>query len=278
MAQTRFKVEDGLLVRGQANITGNTVISGTLELGANVVTGITANGNINPTANVTYSLGNTTFYWEYARINNGVFKDTIEVSNQANLYGGVYLEANISFESNNISIGNTTAMPIVYSTNTLIYDTLKVGNNTTTFLLANSSTVNINSNLALTGASLSLKNSTASLTVANSSNFVISNNSGAPTTIDEIAKNAGFTLYKYIVYVRDNVTSSNSGIQSSEVTLMYDSVGDNVYVSEFNIMSSNTSGPFVTYGASVTSTLLRLTAYTNGTVNTNISFVRTALV
>lgn len=278
MAQTKFKVEDGLLVRGQANITGNTVISGTLDLGGNVVTGIAAGGDITPTANVSYSLGNTTFYWQYARINNGVFKDTIEVTNTANLYGGVYVEADVRFKQNNYSVGNTTAMPIVYSTNTLIYDTLRVGNTSTTFLLANSSTVNLNSNLVMAGAKLSLNSGALAVTVANSVNLVTSADGNAPTTIDEITKSSNYRLYKYIVYVKDNVALSNSGVQSSEVTLMYDATNDDVYVSEFNIMSSNTSGPFVTYGASVTSTLLRLTAYTNGTVNTNVSFVRTAVL
>lgn len=278
MAQTKFKVEDGLLVRGQANVTGNMVISGTLELGANVITGIAANGDITPTSNNTYSLGNTTFYWQYARINNGVFKDTIEVSNQANLYGGVYVESNVEFKQNNYSVGNTTAMPILYSTNTFVYDTLRVGNTSVSFLVANSSTVNINSNLALTGAKLSLRSDAMNISVANNINTVISADGNAPTTIDEIAKNSGYRLYKYLVYVRDNVALSNSGIQSSEVTLMYDSVSDDVYVSEFNIMHSNTSGPFVTYSASITPTLLRLTAHTNGTTNTNISFVRTVVL
>lgn len=278
MAQTKFKVEDGLLVRGQANVTGNMVISGTLELGANVVTGIAANGDVTPTANNTYNLGNTTFYWQYARINNGVFKDTIEVTNQANLYGGVYVEANVAFKQNNYSVGNTTAMPIIYSTNTFVYDTLKVGNSSVSFLLANSSTVNINSNLALTGAKLSLKSDAMNISVANNINVVTSASIDAPTTLDEVTKSSGFKLYKYLVYVRDNVTASNSGIQSSEVTLMYDAVADDVYVSEFNVMHSNTSGPFVVFGASVTDTLIRLTAYTNGTTNTNISFVRTVVL
>lgn len=277
MAQTKFKVEDGLLVRGQANITGNTVISGTLELGANVVTGIAANGDITPTSNNTHSLGNNAFVWQYLRVSSGIFKDTIEVTNQANLYGGAYITGDVLFNNNTHAIGNTTAMPVVYSTNTFVYDTLKVGNSSVSYLLANSTNIQLNSNLALSGSKLSIKDSAASFVVSNTSNKVISVDSNAPTTIDEVLKAEGYRVLKYTVVAKDNTTLNNKGMQCSDVTLMYDAITDTIYVSESNIMHTSAM-PFMNYNASVTATQLRLIASTASSSNVDVSFIRTAVV
>jgi hypothetical protein len=277
MSQTKFKVEDGLLVRGQANITGNTVISGTLSLEANVLTSVAIGGDVTPTTNNSFTLGNTSFDWSYVYADRGVFRNTIEVTNTANLYGGVYTQGDVTFNQNNHAVGNTSAMPIVYSTNTFVYDTLRVGNSSVTYLLANSSAINLNSNLALTGAKLSLKNAAVSLLASNTTNKVISLDSGAPTTIDESLKDEGFRLIKYHVVAKDNTTVANKGMQSSEITLMYDSVTDTIYISEYNIMHTATA-PFMNFNASVTSTQLRLVASSATASNVDVSYVRTAVV
>lgn len=258
MAQTRFKAEDGLLVRGQANITGNTVISGTLTLEANVVTGINANGHITPVANVEYDLGSTNYRWRRLYANSISTANTIEITGQANLYGGAHLRANLSFDANNYLVGNTTAMPIVYSTNTFVYDTLRVaGVSGNPYLLANSTTVEMNSNATFRGQQIAVGNGALVVAVANASPFTISTNSGAPTTLHEFEKTDGYDAVKYFIFARNRTTNH---VQCSTVTLMYHAATDDVYISESDIMHSS-AAPFMTYVPSTTTTLIRLMAY-----------------
>lgn len=258
MAQTRFKAEDGLLVRGQANITGNTVISGTLALEANVVTGINANGHVTPVANVEYDLGSSNYRWRRLYANSISTANTIEITGQANLYGGAHLRANLSFDANNYLVGNTTAMPIIYSTNTFIYDTLRVaGTSGNPYLLANSTTVELNSNAYFRGQQMSIGSGRLVFAVANSAALTISTNSAAPTTLHEFLKADSYGAVKYFVFARNTATGH---VQCSTITLMYHADSDDVYISESDIMFSGTA-PFVTYVPSTTTTLVRLMGY-----------------
>lgn len=258
MAQTRFKVEDGLLVRGQANITGNTVISGTLTLEANVVTGANVGGHLLPTANVEYDLGSANYRWRRLYANSISTANTIEITGQANLYGGAHLRADLSFDANNYLVGNTTAMPIVYSSNTFIYDTLRVaGVSGNPYLLANSSTVEMNSNAYFRGQQLSIGSGRAVVAVANASPFTISTTSASPTTIHEFAKADDYSAVKYFVFARNRTTNH---VQCSDITLLYNADTDTAYISESNIMHSS-ADPFMTYVPSTTTTLIRLMAH-----------------
>lgn len=255
MAQTRFKVEDGLLVRGQANITGNTVISGTLELGANVVTGINANGNITPVSNNEFTLGTTNSRWLRLFANSGTFSNTVEVTGQANLYGGAHLQANLSFNNNSHSIGNTVAMPrTTHSSNVFVYDTLTVG---TGSLLVNSSIVSIGSNLVTSGSRITLSTDKLNM-ISFSFSGPLSTNPTAPTTVHEIQISSGINLAKYLIFCRNNTTGE---VQSSEVTLLFKDTTSDITIGEHAIMSSNGT-PFVLYDAFLNpeSTLIRLTA------------------
>lgn len=246
MAQTKFKVEDGLLVRGQANITGNTVISGTLALEANVVTGITANGNIIPTSNNTYTLGTSGSRYLRLFANSGNFANTLEVTGQANLYGGAHLRGNLSFDNNTHISGNTTAMPsVTHTSNVIVYDTLSVGALGTSHLLSNSSVTRITSNVTLTASQLRLKDGATTFTAANTAQvgILISTNINAPTSVFEYSNTVN--LAKFLVFARDNISNA---VQSSEITVLYNASNGTLRIGEFNIMFSG-NAPFMSYNA-----------------------------
>jgi hypothetical protein len=276
MAQTKFKVEDGLLVRGQANITGNTVISGTLTLEANVVTGITANGNIVPTSNNTYTLGTSGSRWLRLFANSGNFANTLEVTGQANLYGGAHLRGSLSFDTNNHISGNTTAMPsVTHTSNVIVYDTLSVGASGNSHLISNSSVTRITSNLTLTASQLALKNGATTFTSANTdpAGIVISTNIGAPTTLFEYSNTV--KLAKFLVFARDN---SSNNVQSSEITILYNGTNASARIGEFNVMFSGNT-PFMSYGVALVQgqPLVRLTGFSTSS-NVYITLQATTLI
>lgn len=274
MAQTRFKVEDGLLVRGQANITGNTVISGTLTLEANVVTGANVGGSIHPTSNSEYDLGTSSMRWRRLFANSISTANTIEITGQANLYGGAHLRANLSFDANNYQIGNTVAMPIIYSTNTFVYDTLRVaGASGDPYLLVNSSLTHINSNASFKGETLSIGDGQVTFGAADSAPLTISTSSASPTTLHEYTKVSGVNAVKYFVFAKNNTTNH---VQCSDVTLMYHAATDTVYISESNVMHSSTD-PFLTFVPATSSSLIRLQGYATH-ADINISILRTMVV
>ncbi len=269
MAQTKFKVEDGLLVNGQANVTGNVVISGTLELGANVVTGINANGDVTPVSNNTFTLGTTNQRWLRVFANSATFSDTVEVTGQANLYGGAHLRGSLTFNNNNHSVGNTIAMPqVTHSSNVIVYDTLRVGN---TSFLANSTATSIGANLTLAGSRITLNTDKLNM-VSFTPTGPLSNNALAPTVIHEIQIASGVNLAKYLIFARNNITSE---VQSSEVTLLFKDATSDIVIGEHNILFTG-NAPFVGYDAYLNpeSTLIRLAAYgTHTDISINMHLV-----
>lgn len=286
MAQVKFKVEDGLLVRGQANVTGDAVISGTLTVGdgtnfGQVLNPINIDGNLTPNTNDTYLLGNTTNRWSVVYSVGGNFSDVLNVTELSNLYGGAYLEANVSFNVNNHSVGNTVAAPILHSTNTFVYDTLRVGAvGGSAYLTTNSTTTTIQSNVTIVDDSLTIGNGLTEYYTAVNRDFDISYVSTSPTVVDEFLTSEEYRLVKYFVTV--SVPYNDDGdtaIQTSEVVLLIN--GANTSISEFNIMTNPTSvNPILSYGVARATGLIRLTGYATSAVtnslqpNVNISFAR----
>lgn len=268
MAQTRFKVEDGLLVRGQANIGGNTVIGGTLTLEANVTSSANIGGNVLPTSNSEYDLGSATMRWRRLYANSISTANTIEITGTANLYSGAHLRGDLSFNVNNHNIGNTTAMPIIYSTNTFIYDTLRVGGvSGDPYLVSNSTTLQVGTNAAYKGETLSIGDGRLLFGAAGQAPLSISTNANAPTTLHEFTKASGTMAVKYFVVAKNRTTNH---VQCSNITLMYVADNDTVYISESDIMHSSAE-PFMTYVPATTDTLVRLMSYaTHSSVDVSI--------
>lgn len=286
MAQIKFKVEDGLLVRGQANVTGNTVIVGSLTLGdggrGEILNPVIVHGDLTPNTNDTHLLGNTTNRWTLVNAVGGNFSDEIEVTNISNLYGGAYLESNISFNTNNHTVGNTVAAPILHSTNTFVYNTLSVGPSVgNPYLLANSSTIILQSNVDIKDASLSIGNNFSNLFTARNTSFPISYVAGSPTVVNEVATTNNYRMIKYFITASVNYDGINEAIQTSEVTLLIN--GDNTSISEFNMMTNPSNiNPIIGYNVARATGLVRLVAYATSAVTNpaqpafNISFARLA--
>lgn len=276
MTQTKFKAEDGLLVRGQANLTGNTLIGGALALSANLELSAdtSVGGNVVPTSNVTYDLGTSNKRWRRLFANSISTANTIEITGQANLYGGAHLRADLSFSQNNYLVGNTTAMPIIYSSNTFIYDTLRVaGTSGDPYLIVNSSITQINSNAVFKGETLSIGDGQVTFGAADAAPLTISTSSASPTTLHEFTKATGINAVKYFVFAKNNTTNA---VQCSEVTLMYHSASDTAYISESNIMHSSDS-PFLSFVPATSTTLVRLQGHASH-ASINISILRTMVV
>lgn len=258
MTQTRFKVEDGLLVRGQANLSGNTIIGGTLTLEANVTSAANIGGNVLPTSNSEYDLGTSNMRWRRLFANSISTANTIEITGQANLYGGAHLRGDISFNANDYMIGNTTAMPIIYTSNTFVYDTLRVaGTSGDPYFLANSSSVQLGSNTTFKGETIALNDGLLTMGAVAQKPLTISTNPNAPTTLQEFTKASATIAAKYFVVAKNNTTNH---VQCSNITLMYNADTDTVYISESDMMHSSVD-PFVIFAPATTTTLIRLVGY-----------------
>jgi len=247
MAQTKFKVEDGLLVRGQANITGNILISGTTSLEGNVITNVIVGGNVSPTSNNSHNLGSTGSRWLRIFANSGTFANTLEVTGQANLYGGAHLQGNVSFNNNNHVVGSNTAMPnMVHASNTIVYNTLQVGAPGSIRLMVNTSVTQVSTNLSVTADRISIGNGSV-ITLANSANITSNTTLAAPAVVHEILSNTNIKVAKYFIHAQNNL---NNEVQSSELILLYNGSNQTVNISEYGVVFSG-SAPFVNYSAFV---------------------------
>lgn len=275
MPQQKFKVEDGLLVRGQANVTGNLIIDGTLSLGNNIVTNVTVSGNVVPETDNTYTLGTDQKRWIVYAQSIDVTEPIIAEST-ATFGNNITVSGNIQFTSNGYAIGSPTTQVIVYSTNTVISDTLSIGTNGGA-LTVNSTKFVVSSNIETKGTTISVANGALEQTFLSGNNVAIA--LGNPSSvIDEVDKSK-FNAYRYFIRVTSNASNNVSG-SSVSVGDMYVSeivlalLGNTVHVSEYNQVFNNTK--YMNFAGTTTDTKIRLVA--NSFVNNvNFTAVRTAL-
>lgn len=219
MAQTKFKVEDGLLVRGQANVTGPLKVDGEVTLNEKIVTDVKVEGDVLPVADNTYQLGNTSHRWIiYASTIDA--KESVSQSKPATFLDTITVSGDVKFTANNYQIGNSTSQAIIYSTNTSISDTLYVGTPAhispkVTNLLVNNSTFYAKSNLTSSGTTLSLASDACDITYIKADAKVI--DSGIPSTIIDEVDKGKFTTIKYMVQAKTTDTAKN--MYSSEIML-----------------------------------------------------------
>lgn len=268
MAQTKFKVEDGLLVRGQANVTGALRVEGTTSLVGNVITNVGVGGNVTPTVTNTYYLGNTTNRWIIYASSINTTEPTV-ITNTATFGNSITLSGNINFTANGYVLGNTTAQVIVNTSNTLVSDTLSVGNNGVSYLVVNSSSFAALSNLALGGTSIKIGNNAAETQVITLTNLSVA--PGLPSTIiDEFTKSS-YTTAKYII----RATNNNTGdVYASEVMVQYHNNSNTVLFSEYGQLFNSTR--FMNLTAVTTDNTVRIVANSSAT-NVSVRIVRTSI-
>jgi hypothetical protein len=127
MANTAFKVENGLLVVGSANVAGSLSVGGEFNISGNITFSGTSNGDFRPINN-NYSLGNSTNRWSLSAID-------INVSNTATLNlstfsGQSTFSANLVPNANNIKLGDSDKRWDLYANNANVV-TIGVSNTAT---------------------------------------------------------------------------------------------------------------------------------------------------
>ena len=114
MANTAFKVENGLLVVGSANVAGSLSVGGEFNITGNITFSGTSNGDFRPINN-NYSLGNTTNRWSLSAIDINV-SNTATI-NTANFAGQSTFSANLIPNANNVKLGGTDKRWDLYANN-----------------------------------------------------------------------------------------------------------------------------------------------------------------
>lgn len=269
MAQTKFKVEDGLLVRGQANVTGALKVEGPVTLLDNVVTSVTIGGNVTPTIDGTYQLGNTTHRWIiYADVINT--NQPLTSSNAASFGNTLTLSGNLNFVANGNYVGNSVSQVLLYSSNAYVSDTLNVGNNTTQYLIINSSSFGARSNLISNGTAITLSSNSFGMFYIQHDNLTIA--AGLPSTIIDEFNKTSFATAKYLIQARNNTTND---IYASEAIVTYHEQSNTVHFTEYGQTFNNTR--FLNFTATTTSTAIRLVANGSAT-SVNLRAVRMAVI
>lgn len=104
-SNTKFKVENGLDVVGTANVSGTLRVDGDLSVGGNLAVALTVAGDIKPTSNHDFNLGNTTFRWSLLG-SSGDFSNTLAVSGATTL--NTATAVSLLPSANNDSLGSST--------------------------------------------------------------------------------------------------------------------------------------------------------------------------
>ena len=113
-SNTKFKAENGLDVVGSANVSGTLRVEGDLAVGGNLAFTATVTGDLNPTSNNLYRLGNTTNAWA------SLSSNTINVTNVATIATLTLTNgtaANLVGNANNAKLGSDTGRWDFYANN-----------------------------------------------------------------------------------------------------------------------------------------------------------------
>ena len=114
MANTAFKVENGLLVVGSANVAGSLSVGGEFNISGNITFSGTSNGDFRPINN-NYSLGNSTNRWSLSAIDINVSNTT--TLNLSTFSGQSTFSANAVPNANNIKLGDSDKRWDLYANN-----------------------------------------------------------------------------------------------------------------------------------------------------------------
>lgn len=104
-SNTKFKVENGLDVTGTANVSGDLRVEGDFIVGGNFAAALNITGDLKPTANHIYNLGNTTFRWSLLG-SSGDFSNNLSVTGDTTLNNAAV--ANLVPSQNNQPLGSAS--------------------------------------------------------------------------------------------------------------------------------------------------------------------------
>jgi hypothetical protein len=285
MANTAFKVENGLLVVGSANIAGSMSVGGEFNISGNITFSGTSNGDFRPINN-TYSLGNNTNRWSLSAID-------INVSNTATLNlstfsGQSTFSANVVPNANNIKLGDSDKRWDLYANNA----------NVVTVGVSNTLTVNgtLIVNPGIANAVVVTGNSTHSNITfsSNSTQFfsnvifdtnvlfidafnnrvgIVNSTPDAALTISGTANISGGVVFGSTLAVNNALSVSNNGVFTGTVNASAGfNAGANVLLSTSDIKVGNaTVNSFVNSSSISTTGTLSVTANALFSNNVTIS-------
>jgi len=256
---TKFRADNGLDVRGNANVSGTMRVDGDLSIGGNLAVALNVTGDIKPTANLTYNLGTGTLRWMVYG-GDGDFSGNVAV-------GGFTTLNNLSIanaipSANDKPLGSATRRWAISANTVDITTSLFVGNGTVnvaangTYLTVGNTTVNTQ----LTAANVNINTDlfvTGNVTIDTSTLFV-------DTTNDRIGFKNTSPSNAALITVTGNVefSTSNTGLRllSSNATmnaslmLVGNTTNTRVTFNTFESGTSTQSGGYVFQGTNATAT------------------------
>lgn len=285
MANTAFKVENGLLVVGSANVAGSLSVGGEFNISGNVTFSGTSNGDFRPINN-NYSLGNTTSRWSLNAID-------INVSNTATLNlstfsGQSTFSANVVPNANNIKLGDVDKRWDLYANNANVV-TVGVSNTLTVngtlivnpgianavVVTGNSTHSNItfNSNSTQFFSNVIFDTNVLFIDAFNNRVGIVNSTPDAALTISGTANISGGVVFGSTLTVNNALTVSNNGVFTGTVNASAGfNAGANVLLSTSDIKVGNaTVNSFVNSSSISTTGTLSVTANASFGNNVTIS-------
>jgi hypothetical protein len=296
MADTVFKVENGLEVVGNANVAGILTVGGEFNISGNVTFSGTSNGDFKPINN-NYSLGDTDQRWALSATTIDV-NGTSTLSNTLSVAGQSTFSANVIPNANNVRLGDTTKRWDLYANNANVLTfSVNVGT-AANLVISNTATVNgtLIVNPGVANAIVVTGNSTHSnVTItSNSTQFfsnvtfdtnvlfidAVNNRVGVATitpdaglTVATTANVSGAVILGSTLAVNGALTLSNNGVFTGSVNASAGfNAGANVLLSTSDIKVGNaTVNSFVNSSSISTTGTLSVTANALFSNNVTIS-------
>jgi hypothetical protein len=282
MANTVFKVENGLLVLGSANVVGSLTVGSEFNITGNITFSGTSNGDFRPINN-TYSLGNSSNRWSLSALDIDV-NGTTALSNTLSVAGQATFSSNVIPSANNVKLGDTNRRWDLYANNanvlTFGVSSLTAANITVSNTATVSGTLVVNPGVAnavvVTGNSTHSNITFTSNSTQFFSNVIFDTNvlfvdatnnrvgiatltPDAALTVSGTANVSGAVVLGSTLDVNSALTVSNNGVFTGTVNASAGfNTGANVVVSTTLVRVGNT-----TVNSSITSSAI----FTSGIVN-----------
>ena len=296
MADTVFKVENGLEVVGNANVVGSLTVGGEFNISGNVTFSGTSNGDFKPINN-NYSLGDADQRWALSATTLDV-NGTTTLGNTLSVAGQSTFSANVIPNANNIRLGDTTKRWDFYANNANV---LTFGVNIGTaanLIISNTATVNgtLIVNPGVANAIVITGNSTHSNITFNSNSTqffsnvifdtnvlfvdafnnrvgIVNSTPDAALTISGTANVSGGVVLGSTLAVNNALTVSNNGIFTGTVNASAGfNAGANVLLSTSDIKVGNaTVNSFINSSSFSTTGTLSVAANASFSNNVTIS-------
>jgi hypothetical protein len=267
-------------VVGNANVGGNLGVIGNLSVSGNInFTGVST-GDFNPQSNLTFSLGNTSFYWLNAYISSLTLANTASIAGNATFSSRITVTGNATFSnvtshtgaatfSNTIAVtGNATFSNVVTITGNATFSNVTTHTGAATFsnTLTVTGVTTLSSNAAVTGRMIL---NSIGHQFANSYTFT---NSTVAANIDTISVST-YRSMEYTVQLVDSTITPNPYYHVTKISIIHD--GTTPYLTEYgtlyNIASLGSFDALINGG----NIALQLTPTT---ANVVAKFIRTSIV